>query len=149
MMAAAPRARRTGAAGFSLIELMVTVLVIGILSAIALPSYMDSVRKSRRTEARTALLDIAGREERFYNMNNSTYTASPTALGYSTFTPVGSGYYNVTVGAPVVAGVPTYILKATPVATSSQAQDLGCTEFDLDNTGLQTALGGDAANCWH
>ncbi len=67
--------------GFSLIELMVTVLIISVLVAIAIPSYIDKVRKSRRTEAKTVLLDLAGREERFFNTNNQ-YSVLPSDLGY-------------------------------------------------------------------
>ena len=66
--------------GFTLIELMVTVLIVSVLVAIAVPSYIDKVRKSRRTDAKTALLDLAGREERFYNTNN-TYSIAAAGSG--------------------------------------------------------------------
>ena len=90
------RARRL--AGFTLIELMVTVIVAAILVAIAVPSYTMQTRKSRRTDAKTALLDLAGREER-YNSTNSVYTSVPGNLGYTGPWPVkvGGGYYQISV----------------------------------------------------
>src|SRR5580658_4397423 len=87
--------------GFTLIELMVALAIASLLIAIAIPTYISEVRKSRRTEAKTALVDLAGREERFYNTNN-TYSSTPSDLGYgavaATFPmTVGSGYYQVNV----------------------------------------------------
>jgi prepilin-type N-terminal cleavage/methylation domain-containing protein len=78
-------ARSSHADGFSLIELMVVVAIATILFAVAVPSYMLYVRQSRRTEARTAVLDLAGREERFFSTNGATYTAVPGNLGYTAF----------------------------------------------------------------
>src|SRR5438105_3906474 len=92
--------RRAG--GFTLIELLVTMVVAAILISIAVPSYQSQVRKSRRTEARNAVMDLAAREERYYSVNN-TYTNLAVELGYGqdnaaiTDRPIGSGYYTVTV----------------------------------------------------
>jgi type IV pilus assembly protein PilE len=135
--------------GFTLIELMVTVAVIAILAGIAYPSYTNQVRKSRRTEAKTALLDIAGREERLYTTNH-TYSSTPSDLGYSVTpdsTPmtVGSGYYRITIS-NISAGPPaTYTLVATPVG--AQASDTECASFTVTQTGNQTSTGTGAA-CW-
>ena len=68
------------APGFTLIELMITVAVVGILAAIAYPSYQDSIRKSRRADAKSALLDAAHRQERFFTENNQ-YTNVLVAPG--------------------------------------------------------------------
>ena len=73
--------------GFSLIELMVTVAIIGILVGIAVPSYSNYVQKSRRTSATTALLDLASREAKYYSTNN-VYTTSMTNLGYASAGPI-------------------------------------------------------------
>jgi type IV pilus assembly protein PilE len=85
-------------AGFTLIELMVTIMIGAILIAIAVPSYTMQTRKSRRTDAKTALLDLAGREER-YNSTNSVYTSAPANLGFAGPWPmtVGGGYYQISV----------------------------------------------------
>jgi type IV pilus assembly protein PilE len=144
----------TRSSGFSLIELMVTVVIISVLVGIAVPSYIDKVRKSRRTEAKTALLDLAGREERFYNTNN-TYSSTPSDLGYGAVAAafpmsVGNGYYTVNVaftpyvvGPPAVA--PTYTITATPIG--NQTKDTACANFTLTSTGLQTSTP-NVTDCW-
>ena len=86
----------------TLIELMVVVVIATILMSIAVPSYMSQVRQSRRIEAKTALLDLAGREERFFStsVNGANYSQTSTDLGYPVGAwpqVVGSGYYTVTV----------------------------------------------------
>jgi type IV pilus assembly protein PilE len=95
--------------GFSLIELVVAMVVVAILAAIAIPSYSNYVRKSRRTEAKTVLLDLISLEERFYTTNNS-YTQDPSQLGYVVTTfPIqtASGYYTITQGGWAVANAAT------------------------------------------
>ena len=150
----AERPSRTS--GFTLIELMITVLIVSVLVAIAVPSYIDKVRKSRRTEAKTALLDLAGREERYYNTNNQ-YSALPSDLGYGAIAAafpmtIGSGYYTVSVATTVYAAGPPvtpagYTITATPVAGTDQANDTHCTTFTLTSTGVQSSLP-DTTTCW-
>jgi type IV pilus assembly protein PilE len=137
--------------GFTLIELMIALVIASTLIAIAIPSYIYEVRKSRRTEAKTALVDLAGREERFYNTNN-TYSSTPSDLGYgavaATFPmTVGSGYYqvNVTFTAAVGAVPATYTITAVPLG--NQLKDTSCTFFQLTNTGVQTSTPNTTA-CW-
>ena len=136
--------------GFPLIELMVTVLIISVLVAIAVPTYVDKVRKSRRTEAKTVLLDLAGREERFFNTKNQ-YSVLPSDLGYGATAaafpmPVGSGYYTVSV--TLTAGPPVgYTLTAAPVAGTDQAKDTHCQLFTLLSTGQQSSTP-DTTSCW-
>ncbi len=76
--------------GFTLIELMITVAIVGILATIAATSYQSQIVKSRRTDARTALLDMAGREEKLFSTTNA-YGTTPASLGYGsgTFTRRG------------------------------------------------------------
>ena len=156
-MTTAQTSRRAG--GFTLIELMVVVVAMTILATIAIPAYQSQIRKSRRTEARTALLDLANREERYFSVNNS-YTTSQQALGYGTSTSafsavsVGSGYYTVTItvttadptqSPPVQAG---YSIVATAVGT--QASDTSCATFTVDQTGTQSSTpSGSTSTCWH
>jgi type IV pilus assembly protein PilE len=131
-------------AGFTLIELMVTITIGTILLSIAIPSYTSSVRKSRRTEARTALLDLAAREERFFS-TNSAYTTTAANLGYGGAfpAPVGSSYYQVNVALTATGG---FQASAQPI--NAQTTDT-CGTFQLDNTGLQTVTGATAAaTCW-
>jgi type IV pilus assembly protein PilE len=143
--------------GFTLIELMVVVVIATILVSIAVPSYMNQVRQSRRTEAKTALLDLAGREERYFSTNGASYTNVAANLGYAALPGVaGSGYYTVSVCSPACApsavAAPSYTVTATPVAGTSQANDKQCASFSVDSTGAQfaTATGGanNTAYCW-
>jgi type IV pilus assembly protein PilE len=144
--------RIADSAGFSLVELMVTVVIAALLLSIAIPGYHNQVRKSRRTEAKTALLDLAAREERFYNMSNPPgYSTLPSDLGYNATANsfpmnIGSGYYQVSVaiGAAVPPLPATYTIKAVPI-TADQLKDTTCLLFQVDNTGLQTATN---ASCW-
>jgi type IV pilus assembly protein PilE len=137
--------RRSAPPGFSLIELMVVVGIVSILAAIAIPSYMTYVRQSRRVEAKTALLDAAGREERWLSTNPAAYTQAPGNLGYTVFpATVGTGYYTINVCSPACApsallGVLTYTVIATPVAALSQNNDTQCTRFAVDSAGQQYA----------
>jgi type IV pilus assembly protein PilE len=123
--------------GFSLIELMATVLIVGILAAIAVPSYSRYVLKSHRTDAKSALLDLASLEERYFSLTNS-YTNDPQKLGYTGVLPIAIGStYTVDIPTPPAALVATagnattpfvaaaYTLVATP--TGRQVNDTECT----------------------
>lgn len=167
----------TRLAGFTLVELLVVILVAAILVSIAVPTYQNQVRKSRRTDAKTAVLDLAAREEKYLSLNN-TYTTSPSALGYvatgtsATFPQtVGSGYYQVYVcisttavgttatSTPCVAASTatagtSYVVAALAYA-STQLADTSCQYFAVDNTGTQfatssnTGSGTDTTStCW-
>ena len=133
--------------GFTLVELMVTILVGAILAAIAIPTYTSQIRKSRRTDARTAVMDAAAREERFFATHNA-YSQTSTDLGYATFpAPVGQ-YYTLTV--VCTAACAGFTATASPIQTGPQVNDTACTSFTVDQTGLQTAT--PAANntlCWN
>src|SRR5260370_14930761 len=152
--------RRLESRGVTLVELMNVVVIVAILPSIAIPAYNAQIRKSRRTEAKTALLDLAGREERYFNANTGTnaYTDAPALLGYAATMPamlnypVGSGYYTVTV--TIAAAAPplhaSFSIVATPVA--DQANDLQCQSVTVTSTGAQTAFSptdpNASADCW-
>jgi type IV pilus assembly protein PilE len=141
--------------GFTLVELLIVVVIATILVAIAVPSYQAQVQKSRRTDARNALMDIAGREERYLSVANS-YSALPTDVGYpGPLWPqtVTNGYYNVTVVTPDPAYAGTgasFVITATAIGI--QASDSACASFSVNQIGAQTALtSGGALNstaCW-
>lgn len=125
--------------GFTLIELMITVAIIGILAAIAIPSYQDSVRKSRRADAQGALLSLANAMERHFTETNTyagaagsdttpTDTGAPRASIYSTPSSTAV-YYGLSITA---AGANSFTLTATPVTGSGQA---GNGNLELDSTG--------------
>lgn len=143
--------------GYTLTELMITVAVLAIIVAIATPAYTSQMQKSRRADARNALLDIAGREERFLSVANS-YSAVPTDVGYAGGAwpappgglPVFNNYYVVSVQMPDPnqPTVPTsFLITATPV--NSQAGDAACTSFTLNQLGAQGGTGtATPATCW-
>lgn len=136
-------------AGFTLIELMITVVIATILLSIAIPLYLHQIRESRRTDARSALVDLAAREERYFATNN-VYTGSATTLGYTawgTGNPIGSGYYYIST--PTLnASDTTFSFTALPVAGKGQDVDSDCTSFTVDNTGKQSATGANPGACW-
>jgi type IV pilus assembly protein PilE len=158
-------ARSTRPAGFTLVEMMVVVAIATILFAVAVPSYINYIRQSRRTEARTAVLDLAGREERFFSTNGAAYSNTPGQLGYAAFgVPIGSGYYQLTLCVPAAGNcvanlnmpsppaAPSYTVVATPVAGQSQVNDTQCGAFAVDSVGQQYAItsagASNTAYCW-
>lgn len=125
--------------GFTLIELMVVIAVIGILAAIAIPSFNEQVRKSRRSEAIQTLSDLQLRQER-WRSNHSTY-GSLADLGGSP----SLSYYTVTVTNNTATG---YTLTATPNAGGPQAGDR-CGNFILQSAGgVVTKSNSTGLNCW-
>jgi type IV pilus assembly protein PilE len=142
--------------GFTLIELMIAVAIVSILTTIAVASYTSQVQKSRRTDARSAVLDLAGREEKLFSVANA-YSADPGDLGYGAAgapwgIKVGSGYYQVTVVSPDPAAPPgtaSYLITAVPVPGSPQASDTTCTSLSVNQLGAQTATpAANATTCW-
>ena len=144
--------RRTG--GFTLVELMIACVVLAIIVAVAMPSYQAQVRKSRRADARNAILDLAGREERFLSIANS-YSQTPTDVGYTGAFPVtvNNGYYQLSVTVPdpnQAPGITSYLITATTFGP--QVTDTDCQTFTVNQLGQQAALnsGGalNTATCW-
>lgn len=127
--------------GFTLIELVVVVAIIGILAAIAMPSYRESVLRANRTDAKNALVDLGARQERFRFTNNA-YATSLGQLNSSSTS--AEGKYTLTLNATATS----FRLTATP--TTSQADDR-CGVLTLDNTGAKgttNSHGLTAQECW-
>ena len=146
--------------GFTLIELVVTMLIAAILAAVAIPAYSNYVRKAHRTDAKNALLDMASLEERFFSTNNY-YTANFTDLGYGTNGTsiiVGSGYYSVAQPVIVPASAPTTTSPGTPAtytivatAINDQLKDTSCRTYTVTSGGVQSATdsaSNPATTCW-
>lgn len=140
------------AGGFTLIELMIVLVIAAILVTVAVPIYLHQVQESRRTDARSALLDLAAREERFYATNNA-YSNTASDLGYQGWgsgNPVGNGQYYY-IDQPTVnnaATPPSFSLTAHPVSSGPQANDGDCTSFTVNSSGQQSATGSSASSCW-
>jgi type IV pilus assembly protein PilE len=132
--------------GFTLIEVMVVVVILGILAAIAIPNYTEHVNRGRRTEAQTALLQIAQWQERRRTEAGGYATAFPVGFTLNTVnTTPGQVTYNITINAG--ADVNSYTLTATRAGL--MATDL-CGNFTLNHLGVRDAVGGTrpAADCW-
>lgn len=131
--------------GFTLIEMMVVVAIIGILAAIAYPSYTRYVLRSNRTEGQALLSDAAAREERYFAQNNSYITASGdvTKLGLAGSTS-RTGKYSLAIAAGAAADGG---YKLTVAPQGAQAQDTDCGSLTLTATGERGA-GGDVDDCW-
>lgn len=128
--------------GFTLVEMLITVAIIGIIAAIAYPSYMESVRKSNRAEAKTELLDLSQRLQRCYTslarFNDKVNCPAYKTLEAGTYVTRGSGFYKITVTHTAGAETTTYELTAEAIK-SPQTQDTlnGCNKLTLDHTGVQ------------
>lgn len=128
--------------GFTLIELMIAVAVVGILAAIAYPSYQNQVRKSRMSQSQADLLEISQFMERCFASNN-TYQNCP--LPFSASPRTGTAYYTVTMVTPART---QFTLTATPNSTGNQDQQQ-CGTLTLNQAGVRTFSGSaTASQCW-
>ncbi len=138
--------------GFTLIELMITVVIIGVLAMVAYPSFMSQIRKGRRSDAVSALSAVVQAQER-WRSNNPSYgtdltSAWPTGLGLSSSSP--NQYYTIALSACSPAAPATcYVATATAVAGKSQASDTGCTTLTVTfSAGTATPTPNDSNRCW-
>lgn len=129
---------RLKSAGFSLMELVVTVAIVGILASVAYPAYTDFIIKSRRSDGQGALLDLATRLEKYLYQNGTYVGASVTGLRGAVTT--ADGFYTVAITA---SDATSYTLSAAPVFP--QSKDLKCKTLVLASSGSKTAA--DSAEC--
>ncbi|WP_046167172.1 type IV pilin protein [Chromobacterium vaccinii] len=123
--------------GFSLLELVITLAVLALLVSIALPSYRNFMMQSNRTAAKTALQDLASRQESYFSTNNN-YASQLATLGYASGTVYvpgnGNNLYALSIANTTAS---TFALNAAP--QGSQAQD-SCQTYQLDNLGNQSNI---------
>lgn len=135
--------------GFTLIELMIAIAVLGILLAIAIPNYNEYVTKARRTDAQAHMMQMQLGLEK-WRANNASYRSDATATSAGTATtntPANAGftgtnpYYTYTI---INTTGTTYTINAAATAQGGQAtKDAACTPLTLNQSGVKTP-----ANCW-
>ncbi|MCW2294385.1 type IV pilus assembly protein PilE [Pseudomonas sp. BIGb0408] len=138
--------RRNGQAGFTLIEMMVVVVIVGILAAIAYPNYTQYVQRGHRTEGQALLNDAAARQERYFNQNNAYVTAAADIgkLGMNlSSNRSATGKYVFSVSK--ADGDGGYTLTAT-----QQFNDTKCGNLTLTASGTRgvSASGASVSDCW-
>lgn len=151
-----PRQRRhAGAHGFTLMELLITVAILGILASVAIPQYQQYVMRARRAEAKSALARVQGAQERYFTVNN-TYTTDPTQLGLGACTApnttpsadtCASSNYVITIGTITGSTIATsYALSAAPVKG-----DAMCGTLTIDSLNTKNVSGGTGSidTCWN
>ncbi|UEX20212.1 type IV pilin protein [Stenotrophomonas sp. SI-NJAU-1] len=128
------------ARGFTLIELMITVAVVAILAAVAIPSYSEHVRKSRRAQAKADLVELAQQLERFHTVQN---TYSGMTLPFTQSPRDGKSYYTLSLSGAATSSA--FTLQAVP--GTGQDKDK-CGTLTLDQAGRKTPTAAKVAGCW-
>lgn len=142
--------------GFTLIELMITVAVIGILAAVAYPSYTQYIVRANRSAAQSLMYSVANKQEQ-YMLDARIYATALTDLKVTVPPEVASKYtFTVTCTMPVAtgtctaaAGTPAYVITGTPIGTQL-SNDAKCGTLTLNQLGTKTKSGtaSAVADCW-
>lgn len=145
------RARAPARRGFTLIELMITVAIVGILAAVAYPSYLDSVRKGKRAEGRTALIDFMQQQERFLTQTGSYLAVTPgqTGVAFKTFSGDNATSPAYKIGAEACPGSPAPSLReCVRVVAVPQFTDDDAGTLRIMSTGPRDCTGAKPQLCW-
>jgi type IV pilus assembly protein PilE len=137
-------ARFRKVSGFSLVELMIVVVIIGILTAVAIPGYSSYVMRTNRAAARSCMLEYGQFMERYYTTNLTYAGAAPGALGCASDANLNTRY-TFTVGN---LAQNTYTITATPIGPQL-AKDTACATLTVNQAGTRTESGSsDVTTCW-
>ena len=140
--------------GFTLVEIMVTIAILGVLAAIAIPNYQNSVRKANRTDAKAALNTLTNELARFYAINrfyttDMTNFSLPNAAEASALSE--NGHFRISIAAGPDGIAKNYVVSATQ-ETSYQKKDTECVTYTMTSAGQKSAVnkaaGDSTAKCW-
>lgn len=140
--------------GFTLIEVMMVVAIIGILAAVAVPAYTQHITKSKRTDAAAALVQLAQAMERYYSVNysylgaadsgNDTGVPAKATFAWTQSPFEGSADYNLLITS---ATATSFIVEAQPIGAQA-ANDTGCANLRLNELGAKSSSAGTIDLCW-
>ncbi len=147
----------SGQTGFTLIELMIVVALVGVLASVAYPSYSEYVRKSRRAEARVALMETLQQQERYMSQNNtylafSEDPAQDTTAPFKRYSGESAAKASFRIGAETNTGACAsqtitncVVVFAKPNPAGS---DPAITKMTISSTGVKGCEGSDTKACW-
>ncbi len=135
--------RIRAARGLTLTEVLIALVIVSLLAAIAYPSYSAQITKSRRADAKQALVELAQRLERFYT-ENSTYVGATLGSGGIYSSTSAGGYYSLAIPTQTATA---FSISAAPAGT--QAGD-ECGTYGYDQVGIKSVSGASlsATECW-
>jgi type IV pilus assembly protein PilE len=134
--------------GFTLIELMITVAIIGIISALALPSYNSYITRSKRTECRAALMQVMQQQERYFTQQNSylAFTAVATGVPMKQFSGDAAASSACSISAAACSGstvAACIVVTGTPLRPDPEIANI-----TLQSDGTKGCSGTNQTKCW-
>ena len=142
--------RKYNAMGFTLIELMIVVAIVGILAAVAYPSYQDSLRKSRRAEGRTALMEVIQQQERYMTQNNTylAFAETSTTAPFKNYAGDSRNGTSYLIGSRACSTETDNIRICVQVFGIPKYTDPDIIELNITSTGVKSCTGSKTSVCW-